>query len=303
MGVIDSLEIKVSDVCNLQCKHCCMGHSLHGHKANFNAIASTIDASKKVTKVCFTGGEPLITDENAQNILSIMDRFKDRHIQWMITTNLCYELTPLKTEVLRRIDDLWTSFDINIRFGNIHNLLLWVRNAKYVNKHIHPNARLNCCISKYLVEKDPAKIQKFFADIGFKEYTFVQMFYVGSAQDNIEELLVTKNEVHAWFEKVLELKDIDHNKLFDCITDNSTIKCRYLSETTPVDLDGTIVNCICDEEKYGNCRISSTCLLCDNFKDCGGRCPYIPCIYFDKNQYKKAREYAAEKYRKDNNIK
>jgi hypothetical protein len=253
-----------------------------------------IEDNSQIEKVCFTGGEPLIDEYHVENIYNIIKDYPN--LKWTITSNMCYKMTDdiLKLLLLKQVS-VWTSFDIHIRFGSIRNLLTWVHNVKLLNS-LRDDVRLNCCITKYLVHKDPKKMQDFFLHLGFNEYTFVQLFYVGSAIDNRKEIEPTKEEVHDWFNKVLNLGDVEHNKLFDCIMDKSTIKCRYFNETTPVDLDGKIVNCICDEYKDDKCRIASSCLSCKNYSECGGRCPLIPCIYYDKEQYDRAKEYSIKHY-------
>ena len=111
---IHKYELMISEVCNLQCKHCGMSYNINNaNNVDYEAIKQTLlDESKKTTieEIYLWGGEPLLGD--LDQILEIMNMFPNA--KFKVTTNLCYELTDKRKEILRRCNLVSTSFDVKI---------------------------------------------------------------------------------------------------------------------------------------------------------------------------------------------
>lgn len=280
-----TLELKITDICNLNCKHCLWTPEDHPHKeTNYHAIVNYITDHKEIKKIGITGGEPLLDECNINFILRLKDSFPD--IKFLLVTNLCYPLNYARKNLLYEFSEIQTSFDTHIRFGNIKNLLYWRRNIKLLLKMgIH--IRVSICITKYLVNQDPKRYAKFFHHLGAYSYSFINLFDVGRTHKNLNELMPERKEYHDWVDKVIDMDD-SKCEFFNFVMDNK-FGCDY-KDSIAMDVDGTPMHCMCYEKKDQDCTVSPECLSCNQFSDCGGRCAVTPCIYYNKEQYKKIRD-------------
>lgn len=282
------LDIKSSSTCQLKCKHCVMGKSLSGKKTDWDKIRKLLKDNPQITEIHLGGGEPLVTEDNAKDIYSIMKEFPS--IFFKITTNLCYEMTPYREKVMMSVGSLQTSFDIGVRFGNIHNLLLWKRNAEYITKK-RTDVDVFCCITNRLAVDRIPKLIHMFSKIGFCGYKFIPICNAGSARDN--DTMPTKQHILDIIKRAVECDSSYSNQTIDLINDNMFMNCHYGRECTPIDSDGNIKNCGIIEKENDHCDNDANCYMCENFNDCGGRCVLIPC-YYDKELWTEIKKLKAK---------
>lgn len=281
----DIIEVKVSNNCNLNCKHCLWKHK-DNSVMDMNILRNILSQNSNIKKVYITGGEPMIMHPDS---LLLFDKIIDdyQYIDWNIATNLCYPLHSYQINILKKMNDVLTSFDIGIRFNNIHNLLLWKRNVQSLIKE-GVNLRISCCLTKQMIKKNPMKFKRFFDKLGVKGVAYLNLFDVGWTHENKKELMPTKEEFRSWLEKNYAIGDFQKNEIFSFIINNK-YKCEF-TDTDPIDIDGTIMHCMCEETRNSKCRIAMECLNCEDFESCGGRCPLSPCVYYDKDLFQKIKK-------------
>lgn len=285
-------DIQVSDTCNLTCKHCLMDSSLHKCKVNFNNIIKTLKQQQCVDTIYLSGGEPLITENNAKEIFNLMKEFP--YTKFKIVTNLCYELTPYRLAVMKNVESLQTSFDIGIRFGNIKNLNKWYHNCKWLLNNGYP-LEVICTITSHIISKGPEKIIKLFNDMGFNAYKFAVGSYLGTFKDN-KDLHVTKQQHVDFMNKMLDIIDLKNGTIKE-IKEKTWTACKYM-ELQPINQNGELVHCAAWEKVDSKCLNSIQCYSCTNYRYCGGRCCSTPCM-FDKDIYDRVMNeyYANDEYK------
>ena len=96
-------DIQVSDYCNLKCKHCLMDSSLHQCVVDYDKIIDTLK-DRYVETIYLSGGEPLVDEESTNGILKIINTYPN--VEYKLVTNLCYDMTPERREVLDRVNSL-----------------------------------------------------------------------------------------------------------------------------------------------------------------------------------------------------
>lgn len=205
---------------------------------------------------------------------------------WKITTNLCYDLTNERLEILKRVNSLQTSFDLHIRFGNIRNLLKWYRNIRYLLNNIRSDVDIFTSITKYTVKKDPYRFMNFFHRLGVSGYKYILLANVGSLSIN-KDIMVEKEEYIEWMYRVLDTHDEEKNQTVRLIREKNMTNCHYGTTMQPISIHGEPIHCGITERSNDNCKVDPECLSCKDFRYCGGRCVLIPCM-FDKTIYDRA---------------
>lgn len=280
MRKVPYFDIQVADSCNLDCKHCCMKNTLTNNKVDFDSIRRYLLEQPYVKEVHLAGGEPLLID--SKRILELINEFPDIH--WKMTTNLCFPLTEDRIEVIKRLYSIQTSFDINIRFGNIRNLLMWYRNCKYILKNVRQDLEVFTIITKYLIKKDVFRLMRFYNEkMGFHGYKYVILMNSGNYL-NHKDIGVTKEEYVEFMNRVLDTKDIVHNNTILLILEKNMTNCFFGDSCQPINIYGKEQHCGIKEGNETNCRVAEECLSCKNYHNCGGRCRLVPCM-FDEDLY------------------
>lgn len=279
---IHKYELMISEVCNLQCKHCGMSYSINNaNNVDYEAIKQTLlDESKKTTieEIYLWGGEPLLGD--LDQILEIMNMFPNA--KFKVTTNLCYELTPKRKEILKRCNLLSTSFDVKIRFKNVKMLSLWYHNCKELLKD--KKILLSCTVSSETTKIDPNKFINLFEKMGFTQYLFSPMVSAGEMCSN-SNLVPTFDEYNKFMMEVVKHKS-PHNKNLLLYKINCTLACVGLDRLM-VNAKGKVRGCFVE----GNCvHADPNCFGCENYKICGGKSPCHPYCLFSKEVYEQAIE-------------
>lgn len=282
--------IKTTNKCNLFCSHCLDIKNKNGQDISYpyNLLETWIP---KNSNVAFFGGEPLLG--NVKEMYKLTEKRKDCF--WRITSNLTKELNTLDIKLLNNMNIITTSFDLKIRFGNIKNLLLWIKNIKYLKKHTKSKLRLNICMTKELLSKKNIeyKIFNLLKKLNFDEIFFSKI--IDNEKNSInhqplsnkqEEFMenfykISKNSIrNCCVENILNTQFIEEYKKYpDCSSTSLTIHpsgnittCSQFCENT----DG-FANILTHtyEEAINNrklCKAHITCLTCEFFNVCEKSC-------------------------------
>lgn len=303
-----NIYIKLTNSCNLQCKHCfneIMGN--HNSMSN-NTLNKTIDWLQKfkqnhlndVINMSLHGGEPMLY--NLDKILYLLNSTKNLKLKWCITTNLIYNLTEKHFEIFNKMQPfdnkpmIMTSYDFgDLRFQQENLRNLWKSNVKLIiSKNIDIQPII--CISDYVVKNiKPIEIFNLLQSLNIKKFNFERITETGRASiNNIKPL---NKDMDKWLlnaYKIYENTDLIC-PLFESI--NQSIKgiflgCRArkcMERVITINPDGTIAGCPnIANMTYGNldgineckkCELikleqtkRNECLICQYYKYCNGDC-------------------------------
>ena len=176
------LEIQISNLCNLNCKHCLMNDLLDDRIIDYDKLYDFINKNKdNICEVHFASGEPLLYP--SERLLDIIKDFKD--IKFHMTSNLQYEITDLRRDIIESLYDFSTSFDYKIRFNTISELLLWKSNLRKI-KEIRKDKDINVfvTVTSLLVDNISVyRLSKFFNKLKVY-YTLNPLIMLGKCKYN-----------------------------------------------------------------------------------------------------------------------
>ena len=287
-----AFDIQVSDSCQLHCTHCIM--DLHTTDVDFEAIKSKLrEIRDKIgyqdVDVHFSGGEPFFGINNGYSstnanintediplynlILYIKNLFKSA--TFYMTTNLLNYNSFDIYKTLSQIDYISTSFDLG-RFGNIKNLLLWVKNVKRLSKKLKENNKNRLKIITTMTKRNidshnsAERFLKLFRklDVDFcfvpwmikknsEEYRTYEDFY----ETRYLSSLVYRNFLRSVYSCDHKYNLDDRDKTVDLILSNNFFACMYNSNTIyGIDNMGNEARCIfnrvCDSRyTYWQCKL------------------------------------------------
>lgn len=301
-----TIYIKLTNNCNLQCKHCYNSIMKNNYTMSNDTLKNVnkyiIDFKNKhekdIINIIFHGGEPLLYD-----IDSIIDFIKTlnniNNIKFGITTNLMYKLTDKHFELFNLIKPfgnpfIQTSWDYKIRF-NSNQKNIWENNIKQLIKNniiIQPTI----CLTNILINNiKPIDLFKYFIDLNIKNLNFERITNTGRAV--INNLRPKNKDMNLWLLDAYKLyKDLNIKiPLFESIEYSFKkiyLGCRArkcMSTVITINPDGTIASCPNMANKtYGNLNetdikkqedlikfeknINEKCLLCEFYTFCNGDC-------------------------------
>ncbi len=94
--VLTSVEMTVSNVCNMRCEHCAVGDSLvlaEGRKLPVEFMLKRLDEVEYLETISITGGEPTFREDTVNAyILPLLKYAKERGIKSQINSNLTLDL-------------------------------------------------------------------------------------------------------------------------------------------------------------------------------------------------------------------
>lgn len=290
-----NVYIKTTESCNFNCIHC---YNL-SDKSELD-FDKTKNFLVQLNQLCqsnvfiFHGGEPMIGDIDKMS--SLMSDFQD--IYWRISTNLGYELTEKRKEILLKMDQVRVSFDVGIRFGNISNLIKWYKNMRWLTRNRN-DVYVNICLSTFLLRHEPLQLLKMLDKLGIKQYAFERITQTGSAQKH-QYIIPSYQEIDRWLCKIY---DLEINKQVRCrcqdILDiklgiqNHPEQCygkQCCRNSLTINSDGSIGNCPNDaktdtiattndnakyviKQLYKKKHIpKKKCLTCKYYEYCHGGC-------------------------------
>lgn len=291
------IYIKPIETCNLKCLHCY--NDPVSYQLNFSKAKKFLRDIEKYTHdnhFVLHGGEPLLAPSD--KVINLIKSFPK--VNWRITTNLCMELTDKRLDILEMMSEVRTSFDIGIRFGNIHNLLLWRSNVKKLRK-LGINVYLNVCLSQNLIHKNPLQLLRMLASLDISTLSFERITTSGAAAKN-NYLIPSYEEIDAWlcelYSAAKSFPEIRIRTIEDVIFGlrKDRINCRAdacCKSTMTINANGTVGTCPNDAQDnvFGSiwqsakdllliktsttCHIKKECLACEKFEHCFGGCAQL----------------------------
>ena len=234
--------------------------------------------------------------------------------EFSLQTNLVYTLTE---ERLKLIDDLFlekgmgTSWDLDMRFGSVKQMMLWEDNVRELLRRGH-YISVMVSLNKALVDKyEPVDIIQYFIDLGIQNVLFERITSNGNALLN-PEIQPQNLELDAWLLKMYE-QTIEH-KLYEKIGNmflnemaltvvnriHAANRCRNCEQSlVTINADGTLSGCpnSAASEYWGNinwtiqdnlssrkrlkvmaCELkrNDVCLTCPVNNICNGDCHRLP---------------------------
>ena len=303
-----NIYIKLTNGCNLQCKHCFNEIMGNHNSMSFETLDKIIywlkcfrnEHSEDILNMSLHGGEPMLY--NLDKISYLLDLTNNLNLKWCVTTNLIYDLTDKHLDIFNKMkpfDDnpmIMTSYDYgDLRFNNENNRQLWLKNVKkLLNNNI--NVQPIICLSKYLIENiEPEQIFNFLKSLNIKRFNFERITNTGRAmQNNIKPL---NKDVDMWLLKAYKLyqKNDLICPLFQGVEQSLKrvfIGCRArecMKNVITINPDGSISSCPnMANDIYGNLdyidnnkkqclinfekNINQKCLFCKYYHQCNGDC-------------------------------
>lgn len=301
--------LKLTNRCNLRCEHC---YNSQGVLCDMNQ--ATLDKSIEFIRnkcdklaqsddlvVVFHGGEPMLCGVQIMNY--VMDNLDScQNISFTITTNLVYELTADKIDILKRISKyhggrISTSYDYGIRFkGNQEQI--WKDNVKTLLVNgisVTPIVSL----TKHVVDNiNPEIIFQTFIDLEITQMNFERITRTGRAEDgylcprnsDIDEWMLTAYDCSKRLGIQVNLfRSIEETTASKSLTGCRLRMCQKL--VTTINPDGSLAGCpntanSCvfgsvfggiDKDKFSSscCKEDTKnqmCLMCKYFRYCNGEC-------------------------------
>jgi radical SAM protein with 4Fe4S-binding SPASM domain len=231
-----------------------------------------------------------------------------------IQTNLVYKLTEEKLNFFNKIflkEGIGTSWDSDIRFENINQLLLWEKNVKQLISEGH-KISLMVSLSKSLIKNyQPVDIVQYASDLGIQHILFERITSNGNAVIN-PEIQPSNADLDSWlllmYEQTIKysLHEKIHNMFLDEVATSfvnrlhTANRCRNCEQSlVTINADGTISGCpnSAPEEYWGNvdwsisenlnskkrlhtmsCELkrNDNCLTCPVNSICNGDCHRLP---------------------------
>ena len=286
-----NIYIKTTEQCNLHCLHCytpAVNKQIDFDRLDY--FLSTINTNENDFFILH-GGEPLMGD--IKKTISLVKKYNN--VNWRITTNLTCELTEEKIDLLKRMKQVRTSFDIKIRFKNIKNLLRWIRNIKKLSS-MNIDLWLNICLSDYVLQKDPIKICDLCKKLKIKTLSFERI--TRSGRGEFANFIPSYSKIDDWlcsffyeyknYMQYFRCAEFD-NIVAGIVQNNKVYRgAECCKNTITINADGTIGECPDSANNkilgtYNNdiysilnkkesCKIKNTCLACNLFTLCHGSC-------------------------------
>jgi radical SAM protein with 4Fe4S-binding SPASM domain len=312
------LYIKTSDTCNLNCDHC-FTNGRSGSKVKWDPFKTAqwlkeyiAETNEENYLLILHGGEPMLADIDHLNWF-YDEMVKDPRVSFTINTNLTYKLTDKKLDFLKRIGQVGTSWDYNIRFENEKQKKLWRKNVKILKDEGLP-VGVSVSIDKQLVSCDIESLLTTMSLWDVNSIRLERLTPIGNIEKN--DAIFPDNElVDNWFTKLIQIyeKKFRHAGLMISTLDSiigkvkeNVVKidtnCRNCEQRiTTISADGSLSGCPNSAlvKKFGTIEESSKtylesdgrmneivkeldfdvrCLTCDVFDLCGGDCHQLPWV-------------------------
>ncbi len=298
--------LKLTDKCNLACKHCYVGKTAQIAMSQ-NTLSKAIDflATQKNIQVQLHGGEPFLYDEN--DLFRCVSKIKSLGHEVSATTNLMYRLTQKRLETMQlfHLQDkqfIQTSWDYKIRFKNEKQESLWRNNVLTLITQGF-TVQITVCLTNLLIENLRAKDLFEYFDTTFSLnnicLNFERITLTGNAKLN--QLRPSNAQLNKWLldAYIISMPFRESISLFSNI-DNSMhgvfVGCRARQCTKNVitiNPDGSVASCpntanmpyaTIDDLLKQNVQEKRTiwikqeqtkrneCYMCEYYKFCNGDC-------------------------------
>jgi radical SAM protein with 4Fe4S-binding SPASM domain len=302
------MYIKTTENCQLKCAHCYLGQE---HPNIMFNPEKTLKWLKKFDKsvgaqlgICLHGGEPLLVET------SVIEKFMDDvnkikpNTEWSICTNLVFNLTDEKLDLLKRIKMVASSWDYDdIKRFNPKQLELWEKNFRKCSEHI--DMTIITSLSKGLVENvKPEEMNDLIMSYGARGFILERIM---GAHALPKELIPYNRDVDEWCRRLfIDYIEREHYKEYANIIFSSMISSvlfggkpstysrNCVSEVLTIHATGKIAGCPSAQDLiYGDFNDSiedlakskarikfrlmekthpEACYECDVFDMCSGGC-------------------------------
>lgn len=207
---LKTIYIRLTDKCNLKCKHCYSENS-DSFILLDNDIVDFINNIDKAN-IVLHGGEPMLYDINKLN-----DFVKKMKHNVSITTNLSYIIDDNIKEFFSKtkVSTSWDPF----RFNN-EQYNLWLNNLKEIE-----NISIICTLTKELLNIDPIKMSDLIASWGNPLVQFGM--YDGDNKP-------TRTDIYSWFNKLTNTNN-------NCFIEQCAKSC--IENVFTINTDKTIAGC------------------------------------------------------------
>jgi radical SAM/CxCxxxxC motif protein YfkAB len=112
--VVTSVELTITNLCNMRCEHCAVGDSLtmtEGPKLPLSLILKRLDEVEHLETISITGGEPTYNEKTVrQYIIPILQYARSRGIRSQINSNVTLDLSRYEL-IAPYLDVLHISFN------------------------------------------------------------------------------------------------------------------------------------------------------------------------------------------------
>jgi radical SAM/CxCxxxxC motif protein YfkAB len=112
--VLTSVEITVSNLCNMRCEHCAVGHQLvlrEGDKRSLAELLSRLDEVEHLQTISITGGEPTFLEDTVDNwIIPILRYARERGLKSQLNSNLTLDYARYE-RIAPHLDVMHISFN------------------------------------------------------------------------------------------------------------------------------------------------------------------------------------------------
>lgn len=272
------VTIMLTDSCNLKCQHC--------YKQQKNTICDVNKAKEFILAehpiaVILFGGEPML-DKTLDIVEELVAFCQERSILRFMSSNLTYELTDRRINIIKNLSDFNTSFNIK-RWQTTEQYELWLKNAIRIRQENIKDISCACTLDKHLVSYDPERVHTLLQSLPFWQFCLEP--YIGLDKAKNEE-------IDNWLCKYYEISKNDRvaDFLFTSIFakfKGQTISARFDSNcwkaSKVLHTDGHITCCPISQIDITNGRDvlnnlyahKQKCLDCKWFKYCEGICPMM----------------------------
>jgi radical SAM/CxCxxxxC motif protein YfkAB len=227
--VVTSVELTITNLCNMRCEHCAVGDSLtmtEGPKLPLSLILQRLDEVEHLETISITGGEPSYHEKTVREyIVPILQYARDRGIRTQINSNVTLELARYEL-IAPYLDVLHISFNYlnlddfhQVGFANashtvsrdtaarmyqrlVENTMALSRDGLFVSAESMINSRTH--------EKLPA-IHKLIGEMGCKRHE-VHPMYPSSFASHLTKLSL--DQIRIAIERLLDARNSDMWMLF-----------------------------------------------------------------------------------------
>lgn len=302
-----NIYIKLTNGCNLQCKHC-YNEIMNNHNSMSRETLDKVilwlkefrnNHKDSIIDMSLHGGEPMLF--NLDNILYILNSTDKLNLRWCITTNLIYSITNKHIEIFKRMipyDEpmIMTSYDFgDLRF-NDNQEKLWKNNIKILqNNNIKVQPII--CVTNYVVKNISVKdFFNFLDKNNITQFNLERITETGRASKN--KIKPTNKEQNEWLLNIYKEYKKRNNllcPLFEGVEQSINgifLGCRArkcMEQVITINPDGSIAGCPNTANlTYGNlneineckkCELikieqtkKNECLICPYYKYCNGDC-------------------------------
>ena len=265
-------------MCNLNCPHCTL--KLIPQHRELEKIYKTMkyirDNNDSSLTYNFFGGEPLLLNDKE---LSIFEEFFD-NTRIIISTNLLSKLTPYKIQLMKKVEDINTSWNPK-RFTE-EQYELWLNQLQILNDNdIHYSVMVT--LTKDLIEQSPKQFYE--KVLSWKKCRNIDL------KQMIGDDTIDFNNVDKWLCELYDIWKVDKplNLLFKEISqviNKERIWKNYCKITSTIMPNGYLKDG-CPYYEYEPQK--DFCLYCQYYPICKGGCNIQEKCTFPKQLYEKMK--------------